>query len=69
MLLVETVRQQTAGVIDTIMLHRPPKPVKEGSTSHWDFAAGTWLENTAANQAYGKKVEEKRKEYIKNKHI
>ena len=37
MALVETLRQQTAGVIDTIMEEILPKPVKEGSTFHSDF--------------------------------
>ena len=44
---------------DTIIKGIPPKPLKEGSTFRWDFAMCTQLENTAANQAYAKEVEEK----------
>ena len=53
MLVVETVRQRTAGVIDTTMTDIPPKPKVEGSTFHSDSARHSWLENTTANQAYG----------------
>ena len=64
---VETVHQQCAGVINTIMKDVQPKLEKAGSHFHWDFETGTWLENKAANQACGKQLEEKRKQYLKTK--
>ena len=69
MLLVETLCQQTAGVIYSIMEDITLKPLKEGSTFHWDFATRSRLTNTAENQASGEKVNEKSKEYRKNKRI
>ena len=47
----------------------PPKPVKEGSTFHWDNFSGRWLENTAENQKFVQELEKKRHEYLKNKRI
>ena len=64
---LETVRQQCAGEINTIMEDVPPKLQKVGSHFDWDFKTGTWLENKAANQACGKQLEEKRKQYLKTK--
>ena len=46
----------------------PPKPVKQGSI-YWDFATSSWLEDTAANQAYGKKLKEKHNVYEKGSEV
>ena len=66
MLFIETRHLNNAVDVDALMQETPSQRVKEGSTFHWDFATHTWLENTATNQAYAQKVEQKQKRVPQN---
>ena len=45
----------------------PPKPVKEGSTFHWDNFSGRWLESTSENQKFVQELEKKDMSILKIK--
>ena len=68
----QAVQQSLPRVFETVdaeMTDVPPKPVKEGSTFHWDFHTHQWLENTKANQALGASLDAHFKEQRRQKRL